>query len=160
MAARGHGAVAWIFNAKGVRNVWVAAEPDYVGRPVTAFTEDDGEEIGESGLHRRRPGRRVRRGAAPNRAGEIPNPLSRPEPARARHLPRRPLDGPAAGAPRKLATGDSPLPHPGEARIVFLDKNQVFGLDLAEGPSRSGSSRARGASARCGSPATASSSRS
>jgi dipeptidyl aminopeptidase/acylaminoacyl peptidase len=37
-----------------------------------------------------------------------------------------------AGAARRLAEGHSPLPHPRENRIVFVDKNQVFALHLAE----------------------------
>ena len=132
IAARGHAKVAWIFNAKGVRNVWVAAGPDYVGRPVTSFTEDDGEEIGDLAFTADARAVVFVRGGAPNRAAEIPNPLSRPEP-RERAIYLATVDGPAAGSPRKLATGDSPLPQPGQARLVFLDKNQVFGLDLAEG---------------------------
>ena len=40
---------------------------------------------------------------------------------------------PWPGAARRLAEGHSPLPHPRENRIVFVDKNQVFALDLAEG---------------------------
>src|SRR5205807_6935695 len=32
----GGGAVAWVFNARGTRNVWVAAPPDYRGKAVTS----------------------------------------------------------------------------------------------------------------------------
>ena len=132
VAARGRGKVAWIFNARGVRNVWVAEEPDYVGRPVTAFTEDDGEETSELAFTADARAIVFVRGGAPNRAAEIPNPLSRPEP-RERAIYLASLDAPTPSAPRHLASGDSPLPHPAEARLVFIDKNQVFGLDLAEG---------------------------
>ena len=41
------GKVAWIQSAKGVRNLWVAEPPSYKGRQLTAYTEDDGIEIGE-----------------------------------------------------------------------------------------------------------------
>lgn len=39
--------VAWVFNAKGVRNVWVADGPDFVhtARQVTHYTADDGQPI-------------------------------------------------------------------------------------------------------------------
>ena len=37
--------IAWVRNAKGVRNVWIARGPDFVPRQVTHFTEDDGQEI-------------------------------------------------------------------------------------------------------------------
>jgi dipeptidyl aminopeptidase/acylaminoacyl peptidase len=39
--------VAWVFNAKGVRNVWVADGPDFrrTARPVTHYQADDGQPI-------------------------------------------------------------------------------------------------------------------
>src|SRR5580704_12632679 len=39
--------IAWVFNAKGVRNVWVADGPDFIhtARPVTHYTADDGQPI-------------------------------------------------------------------------------------------------------------------
>lgn len=39
--------IAWIFNAKGVRNVWVADGPDYVrtARQISRYTADDGQPI-------------------------------------------------------------------------------------------------------------------
>jgi dipeptidyl aminopeptidase/acylaminoacyl peptidase len=39
--------VAWVFDAKGVRNVWVADGPDFVhsARQVTHFSADDGQPI-------------------------------------------------------------------------------------------------------------------
>src|SRR3974377_860236 len=46
-AAAHGGRVAWVFNAKGVRNVWVAEGPDLAatGRQVTHYTADDGQPI-------------------------------------------------------------------------------------------------------------------
>jgi dipeptidyl aminopeptidase/acylaminoacyl peptidase len=39
--------VAWVFDAKGVRNVWVADGPDFIhsARQVTHYTDDDGQPI-------------------------------------------------------------------------------------------------------------------
>jgi dipeptidyl aminopeptidase/acylaminoacyl peptidase len=39
--------VAWVFNAKGVRNVWVADGPDFAhtGRQLTHYSVDDGQPI-------------------------------------------------------------------------------------------------------------------
>src|SRR5271169_1772586 len=39
--------VAWVFDAKGVRNVWVADGPDFAktARPVTHYNQDDGQPI-------------------------------------------------------------------------------------------------------------------
>src|SRR5438309_1647192 len=41
VAAATGGAVAWVFNTNGARNIWVAAPPEYQGRPVTAYADDE-----------------------------------------------------------------------------------------------------------------------
>jgi dipeptidyl aminopeptidase/acylaminoacyl peptidase len=47
VAAERGARVAWVFDAKGVRNVWVADGPDFVhtARPVTHYNADDGQPI-------------------------------------------------------------------------------------------------------------------
>jgi dipeptidyl aminopeptidase/acylaminoacyl peptidase len=47
VAAEHSNRVAWVFNAKGVRNVWVADGPDYVhtARQLTRYSADDGQPI-------------------------------------------------------------------------------------------------------------------
>jgi dipeptidyl aminopeptidase/acylaminoacyl peptidase len=37
--------VAWLLNEQGKRNIWTASAPDWKGRKLTAFDEDDGQEI-------------------------------------------------------------------------------------------------------------------
>ncbi len=34
--------VAWVFNAKGVRNIWAADAPDFAARQITHYDSDDG----------------------------------------------------------------------------------------------------------------------
>src|SRR5438105_11698392 len=41
------GALAWVFNDRGARNVWIAEPPDYKGRRLTSFLADDGQEISD-----------------------------------------------------------------------------------------------------------------
>src|SRR5215469_14278715 len=47
VAATHSNRVAWVFDAKGVRNVWVADGPDFIrtARQLTHFTADDGQPI-------------------------------------------------------------------------------------------------------------------
>ena len=48
LTAATHGnRIAWTFDAKGIRNVWVADGPDFSGtaRPITRYKEDDGQPI-------------------------------------------------------------------------------------------------------------------
>ena len=40
------GRAAWTFNDRGVRNVWIA-DTGGSARAITAFTQDDGNDIGE-----------------------------------------------------------------------------------------------------------------
>ncbi|HSB76048.1 MAG TPA: hypothetical protein VLC12_10385, partial [Terriglobales bacterium] len=37
--------VAWVFNQRGVRNIWVADAPGFQARAVTRYTPDDGQDI-------------------------------------------------------------------------------------------------------------------
>ena len=37
--------IAWVFNAKGSRNVWIAEGPNFAARQVTHYSGDDGEPI-------------------------------------------------------------------------------------------------------------------
>ena len=47
VAATHRSRVAWVFNSKGVRNIWVADGPDFVhsAHQLTRFTADDGQPI-------------------------------------------------------------------------------------------------------------------
>jgi Tol biopolymer transport system component len=39
--------VAWVQNASGARNIWIAAAPDFKGVRVTSYTGDDGQDVGQ-----------------------------------------------------------------------------------------------------------------
>jgi hypothetical protein len=45
VAAKQAPRVAWVFDSKGERNVWVAGSPDFVPRQVTHYKGDDGQQI-------------------------------------------------------------------------------------------------------------------
>ncbi|HUK15363.1 MAG TPA: prolyl oligopeptidase family serine peptidase [Bryobacteraceae bacterium] len=46
-AAPAGGKIAWVINRRGVRNIMAAEPPAYRARPVTAYSEDDGNELSE-----------------------------------------------------------------------------------------------------------------
>src|SRR6202051_1003737 len=71
--------IAWVFSAKGERNVWVADAPNFVARQVTHYTGDDGMPI--AALKLTPDGRTVvyARGSEANSAGEIADPTSNVE---------------------------------------------------------------------------------
>ncbi len=68
--------VAWVFNARGVRNVWLADAPDFKARQVTHYTYDDGMPI--ASLQLTPDGRTAvyARGSETNRQGEVADPTS------------------------------------------------------------------------------------
>ena len=70
------GRVAWVAEIRGVRNVWLAEPPDYKGRPITSYSEDDGQEIAE--LRFTPDGKSVvyARGGDFEGFGDYPNPAS------------------------------------------------------------------------------------
>jgi dipeptidyl aminopeptidase/acylaminoacyl peptidase len=70
------GTIAWVFAAKGERNVWVADAPDFAARQVTHYTGDVGMPI--AALRLTPDGRTIvyARGSEANSAGEIADPTS------------------------------------------------------------------------------------
>ena len=104
--------VAWVFDERGARNVWVADAPGFEGRRLTAFEGDDGTTI--HSLAFSRDGRRIAfvRGDGPNRAGELPNPTSDP-------------GGSGAGAVGHRSGRGTP-PHHRAGRLPPLHRGRTF----------------------------------
>jgi dipeptidyl aminopeptidase/acylaminoacyl peptidase len=76
VAADHSGRIAWVFAAKGSRNVWIADAPNFDARQLTHYTGDDGMPI--ASLKLTPDGRTVvyARGSEVNRSGEVANPTS------------------------------------------------------------------------------------
>jgi dipeptidyl aminopeptidase/acylaminoacyl peptidase len=124
-AAPAGGHVAWVQNARGSRNVWVASAPDFKARPLTSYAGDDGQDIAT--LTWSPDGRTVVyvRGGAPNRQNEVPNPAWSPEPAEQAIW----VVDVAGGAPRKVATGSDPEISP-SGQLVYLSRGQVWSTPI------------------------------
>jgi dipeptidyl aminopeptidase/acylaminoacyl peptidase len=124
-AAPAGGRLAWVFNERGVRNIWVAEPPAYQGRRLTSWAEDDGQEI--TGLDWAADGQSLAfaRGGDEG-GGDDPNPLSKPT------VPRQtvwvvPID---KGKRRSLGAGRSPRIAPRGERVAFLHSGQVWWAPL------------------------------
>ena len=122
VAAPAGGSVAWVFNDRGVRNIWVASPPQYEGRALTANSDDDGQEIGSLMFAPDGKSLVFVRGGDANRKGEYPNPSSRPEGSE-QAVFWAPLSG---GSARKVAEGHSPAISPRGDRIAYIHKDQVW----------------------------------
>lgn len=121
-AAPSGGLVAWVQNVRGVRNLWVAAPPEYRGRQLTAFDKDDGQEVG--GIVWSKDAQTIffTRGSGPNRAGESPNPTSDPAGAEIA-LWRIPVAG---GTPVKVGAASGVTISPDGATMAFLRRGAIW----------------------------------
>ncbi len=118
--------VAWVVNAEGRRNVWTAAAPDWKGRQVTRFDQDDGQEIQELAWFPDGSGLLFARG------GDFEMGRENPNPAFALHRPEQDIwvvhmDGAAA---KKLTAGHAPSVPSSGGRIWFLRKGEIFSMKL------------------------------
>jgi dipeptidyl aminopeptidase/acylaminoacyl peptidase len=68
--------IAWVFNSKGERNVWIADAPEFAARQITHYQGDDGQDI--FSLRLTPDGKTViyARGSELNREGNVANPAS------------------------------------------------------------------------------------
>jgi dipeptidyl aminopeptidase/acylaminoacyl peptidase len=121
--------IAWVFDAQGKRNVWVAEGPDFKARQLTQYNEDTGQELTDLRFTRDGKWLVYVRGGNPNSAGDIPNPTSDPSGA-AQAIYAVSWD---AGRVIKLADGDSPVVSPTDNRVIFSKEDQIHLVEIAEG---------------------------
>ncbi len=125
-AAPAGGAIAWVFNAQGRRNIWVAEPPDYKARQVTHYTEDDGQDVGELAWTP------DAKSIVYVRGGDFENNRTYPNP---RHFPQEVeqdvlVIATSGGEPPKLGEGHSPAVSPKGDLVSFISKDQVWSVKL------------------------------
>lgn len=127
-AAPKGGAVAWVLDQNGARNLWVAEAPDYKGRRLTNYRDDDGQEIAQ--IAWTPDGRSIVfvRGGDFETFGDNPNPASLPQGVE-QDIWIAPVSG---GAPRKITEGSQPAVSPTASQIAYLKKNEVWTIGLDE----------------------------
>jgi dipeptidyl aminopeptidase/acylaminoacyl peptidase len=116
--------IAWTFNERGVRNIYVADGPDFAARRLTDNTKDDGQEL--TNLSFSRDGKTivyVRGGDhGSTRPGDAPNPAASPV------APKMQVwaVATAGGPPKLLGDGDSPAISPDGTRVAFTQERKIF----------------------------------
>ncbi len=124
--------VAWVFDARGLRNIWVAepgAGGSYRSRQLTRYTQDDGQDVGELAWTPDGQSIVYVRGGDFENDGSYPNPASVSEGVE-QDVWVVSLEG---GAPRKLAEGHSPAVSPKGGGVAYIFKDQVWLVKLAAG---------------------------
>ncbi len=127
-AAPKGGAVAWVLNQRGARNIWVAEAPAYKGRQLTGYRADDGQEIDQIAWTPDGRSLIFVRGGDFEMHRDNPNPASLPQGVE-QDIWIVPLSG---GSPRKLAEGNSPAISPKGDRMAFLKKGEIWAIGLDE----------------------------
>ena len=128
IAAPGGQTIAWTFAERGQRNIYVAEGPGFTARRLTAYTEDDGQEL--TNLSFSADGKTIvyvrggDHGANWPADGNLqPNPSSSPV------QPRMQVWAIAVsgGAPRLLGEGDEPSVSSGAApRVAFANNKRIW----------------------------------
>jgi dipeptidyl aminopeptidase/acylaminoacyl peptidase len=119
VAWRSGSAFAWVSDARGVRNIWVAEAPDYRARRVTDATADDGQEI--TNLHFSRDGKYLIYVRGGDHDANWPEPVQ-PDPDASPTQQEMQVWSLAlaGGAPRALGQGDTPAASPDSRSVAFV----------------------------------------
>ena len=143
-AAPTGGAIAWVSSNSGVHNILIA-EPspgtgpmagrtDHKWRAVTNYTGDDGLWITDVNFTSDAKTLVYVRGDGANRQGESPNPAQLQDGTEQAVF----SIAVTGGAPKRLGAGNAPVPSPRGQRIAWIQRGQIWSVDLAgsEAPAR------------------------
>jgi dipeptidyl aminopeptidase/acylaminoacyl peptidase len=119
--------VAWVEDDQGARNVWTASGPAWQARKLTTYIGDEGQEVTSLAFTPDGGGVLYVRGGAPNRSGEIPDPLATPA-AEGRAVWWVPSGG---GESRKLVEAGAFALSPDGSRIAYTKSREIWSLALA-----------------------------
>lgn len=114
--------IAWLFNIEGKRNVWVAEGPNFKARPLTAYNNDEGQEITNLSFTSDGKWLVFVRGGDPNQAGEIPNPTNERGGAEQAIYAAAWDDGRII----KLADGSDPVVSPVSNDVIFSSRGLLW----------------------------------
>jgi dipeptidyl aminopeptidase/acylaminoacyl peptidase len=125
-AAPAKGRVAWVFNARGARNIWItepAADGSYKARQITSYKEDDGQDLGQLSWAPDAATIVYTRGGDLEFLNKLnPNPQSSPQGVE-QDVWAVSLQ---TGETKMLAEGHSPAVSPKGDRVAYISKAQVW----------------------------------
>lgn len=127
IAARAGGRIAWTFNERGVRNIFVADAPDFVPHKITSYDSDDGQELTNLAFSDDASLIVYVRGGDhgsnwPAEGGLQPDPTSSPVQAKMQVL----VVAATGGAPTLIGEGDEPAIAPKTHRVAFVRDKRIW----------------------------------
>ena len=124
---------AWVSNAAGRRNVWLATaipgKAEFSSRAITHYTDDDGLDIADVAFMPHHEELLYARGGDPESPDKAPNPGELTAGVEQEVF----LVGFHGGTPVKLGAGHAPVASPSGDRIVYLHHGDVFTAEPREG---------------------------
>jgi dipeptidyl aminopeptidase/acylaminoacyl peptidase len=130
--------VAWVFDAEGKRNIWIAEAPGFKGRQLTRYDQDDGQEITEPEFSPDGNWIAYVRGGPPNTDKDVPNPSSDPAGVKQEVW----VVNVRTGAATKAGVGTHPFFSRRGDRLIFNNEDHLWWVPLTAAPA------ARGAAAK------------
>jgi dipeptidyl aminopeptidase/acylaminoacyl peptidase len=129
IASKNGDKLAWVFDARGKRNIWVAEAPAFKGRQLTRYDKDDGQEITEPEFSPDGNWIAFVYGGPPNGDKDIPNPTS--DPAGAKQEVR--IANVRTGAVIKAGEGTTPFFSPRSDRVIFSHEDHLWWVAITAG---------------------------
>ena len=130
LAAAATGArIAWAFNERGLRNVWVAEGPDFKARQLTNYSVDDGQELTSVSLSA--DGKYVVyvRGGDHGSNFDSASPVNPTMSAVATKIQIWSIPF-AGGEPKLLGDGDEPVVSPKSDRVAFVKDRGIWSVPV------------------------------
>ncbi|HKV35755.1 MAG TPA: prolyl oligopeptidase family serine peptidase [Pyrinomonadaceae bacterium] len=121
--------IAWSFNERGARNVWVAEGPDFKARRLTNYQTDDGQEL--TSLSISSDGKYVVYVRGGDHGSNWESSVGVNPSLSATQVKVQIWSVPfAGGEPKLLAEGDEPVISPKGDRVVFLKERGVWNVPV------------------------------
>lgn len=127
IAAPAGSTIAWTFNERGVRNIYAADAPDFKPRRVTAYKDDDGQEL--TNLTFSDDGKTIVYVRGGNHGANWPAEDNlMPDPASSPIQPKMQVWAVSAGGrtPKLLGEGDEPAVAPKTGRVAFTKDRKIW----------------------------------
>jgi len=129
VSARKADRIAWMAYDRGMRNVYTAAAPGFTAQRVTAFLNDDGEDLTNVSISDDGSTIVFVRGSAPNRFGWVANPSHDADGAERAIWAVRSAGGPAW----RVAEGAAPELSPDGRWVLYTRDGQIYRARVSRG---------------------------